>query len=265
MFTAQRYYPWTPAGEGANNKKILDVSAGAVNAATVCDFGTNTAVRWILAKPLVTNSVSATPSAGQNFGWNILTADLNNTASPPNNRQIAAGNWAFQGSFTALTVDLLSSSYGVRLLVHKRSATGVLTQIGTAADSALQAIPATFLANWSLTYAGPEMLFDTDETLHLEFWLQGRGGGATGLLAQTVTFNIGTAPLLGQEMQFDTPSPGIRTRFLRTLTATVRAANAAMGFVRFPYTPLTPGTATNQGSVGSAGNTYSRARIVNET
>ncbi len=207
-FTAITYYPTAVAGEGANNKKI-DISAPAANATTQCVFDTTTTVRFILAKPLASNSATAVPSANQDFGWNILKSDMNNTAGTPNNRMIPAGNWVFRATLTASTADALSASYGVKIYVHKRSALGVNTELFNVISTfvGIEALP----LDVAVTKTGVAAItLELDETIHVEYWVQGRGGGSTGLLAQTITFNLGAA------IDIVIPSPGIRTNFPRT-------------------------------------------------
>lgn len=231
-YTAATLFPGTAAGEGSNNRKLQDTSLAANNATTTCVFGTTTTVRFIQAQPATANSTSATPAAAQDRGWNVLKADMNEASSPPNRRHIPAGNWTFQGALTASTSDAASSSYRVRVFVHRRGSTGALTQIGSSGDSAAAAI--TTSINWSVTVNLPEVLLATDETIHVEYWVQGRGGGATGLLAQTITFNVGTTTLQ-DELTIALPSPGIRTRFLRTLAA-IMAGVAARGALKIKKT-----------------------------
>jgi hypothetical protein len=212
-FIAQTLFPSTPAGEGTNNRKVLDVSAGAGEGSTTCGFGTSNTVRFILAKPGAANSTSATPAAAQDFGWNVLKADMNQTGIP-NRRHILAGDWTFHCVLSASTADAASSSYGVKVYVHKRSAAGALTELFNI-TSAFATISTSINVTVTKTSVA-EIFLELDETIQIEYWVQGRGGGATGLLSQTITFRTGTTTLF-QEVDFVLPSPGIRTRYARTL------------------------------------------------
>lgn len=212
MFSGTQFFPTAVAGEGANNKKI-NTSAPSSDTTTTCSFGTTTTVRFILAKPLTSNSTSATPSGGQDFGWNILKADMNNPSAETTKRLIPAGDWVFRGSLSASTQDTLSSNYGLKIYVHKRSSSGALTELFNV-TSTMAAITSTLAVTVTKTGVA-EILLATDETIHVEYWVQGRGGGATGVLSQTITFTLSSS------VDIVIPSPGIMTAFYKSLLSTL--------------------------------------------
>lgn len=241
IYTAQTLYPATSAGEGTNNKKIQDASTGGNNTTTTCAFGLTTTVRYILAKPLTVNSTSATPAPAQDFGWNVLKADMNPTGSFSPKRIIPSGTWTFHCTLTASTADTASFNYTVKVYVHKRSSTGALTELFNTESTAAGI---TTTNNVTMSKSGvSEIILNTDETIHAEYWVQGRGGGSTGLIDQTITFNVGT-PTGFQELDIVVPTPGIRTRYYSSLSVLCAGISAAIKKARLTRSVAALGVVT---------------------
>ncbi len=71
---APQVYPFSGAGQGANNKSLNRAGQGdGVIYTSTCTFGTSTTDRFILVKPGVDSVVTASPIgiAAQGFGWNL--------------------------------------------------------------------------------------------------------------------------------------------------------------------------------------------------
>lgn len=176
------------AGEGANNWKYEAAEAGANNDTTKADFGTSTTKRYILLKPGATNATSATPSAGQNFGWNILHTDMDWAANLPASRVIPAGAWTF-------TVEIAQSAasppttVNFKYYVHRRDTGGTLTELFNFVGANQTSVGLGVFSFYTDTSASqPEYVFANGETLHIEYWFNG-GAGALGT-ANVVTFRV---------------------------------------------------------------------------
>lgn len=230
-FTAQTYFPTTVGGEGANNDQWLDADPGINDQTTDAVYSTSTVQRYILWKPGATNTASSTPdNTADNFGWNILRTNMNTTTDTPNLRVIPAGTWQFDCVQVAGTADTLApaNTYRIRPHVYRMNSTGGFSFLFSTEANVPSADVG--VAEWLTTFSATagEFTFGLDETLHVEYFSRGRGGGATGLLSQTYTLVVSAIVLVGTTRMI-VPSPGIRTRYPRTFSA---AAEAAVAMVR---------------------------------
>lgn len=229
MYTAQTLYPWTGAGEGGTqNRQIQDTSAGTGDTTTKCNFGTSTTQTYILAKPLTTNSTTGTPASAQNFGWNVLVSDMNH-ADTSVQRYVPAGTWTFTCALTATTLDT-TSAYTVQARVHKRSSGGTLTEIFNA-EAATQTIVTSISVTITKTGVS-EIVLNTGETIHVEYWVRGKG---VAIFGQTITFNLGTTTLQS-ENTIVLPSPGIRSHYFQSYP--ISMAGSVLNIIKSVKLPL---------------------------
>lgn len=236
-FTAQTYFFDTAvqtahvAGEGGTqNYQIVDVidPDGNFNG-TRALYSTSTVQRYILWRPgISTATASGTPDAtADDVGFNILKTNMNNTSNTPNYRVIPAGTWTFECTVVWGTADTAApaNTFRIRPHVYRRNSTGGYTQLFSTEFNIPSAGVGLVDQLYTFSATAAEQTFSTDETLHIEYWSRGRGGGATGLLSQSFTLHhseilaVGTTRLI-------VPSPGIRTRFPRTFSAAAEAVTA---------------------------------------
>lgn len=227
MFSDAALYPDTAnAGEGTNKKIILFNSSTPRTLDTVCNFSTNTTQRYLQAKAGAINLTSATPAAGRDNGFNVLKTDMNNTSGTPNRRHILTGTWTFHCSLFGSTLDT-SFIFTIKVYIHRRSSTGTLTELfnSESAAFAITAIEYNAAQNVTWTETGiAKQFLGVDETIQIEYWIQGRGGGVNGLAAQSLNFITGPGTDVistAQAVNFVMPS-NIFTEYARALSKTAR-------------------------------------------
>lgn len=186
-------YPWTIAGADATTRAIEEEIPEGSNNLTRAAFGTDATTRWCLLRPLVSTTAGASaPSPVSNAGWNIPPGRLN---TPGYKRKIEAGEWRIDTLISMAALDT-SQVYAVHAYAYKRDEAGVLALIGEG-RSAVD-VGHTNVGVHTITMTVEEVSLYFGETIQVEFWVQGRGGGTTGTEAQTVTFWLGT-PVLSTE------------------------------------------------------------------
>jgi hypothetical protein len=230
-YTAETLYPSAAAGEGANNDKLQDAEPATLGHGGV-DWGTTATDRWIAYKPGVVGNTlpaqAADPNgvAANDAGFNVLKADMNGTGP----RFVKAGTVTVLIRVNSLNTDLVNAVYRVGINVYLRSAVGAYAHKAWATSAAVL-MGATNQFSIPLTY--PEIVFATDETLHVELWIKGRGLAVTG---RTCSVHIGPS---GAPDNFRTLVPvvalGIRTRFGRAPAAeSAPAADSVARTAAFP-------------------------------
>ena len=223
-------------GEGANNWKYEATEGGANDDTTTADFGTDTTVRYILLKPGATNATSATPAAGQNFGWNMLHANMNWDANLPASRVIPAGVWVFR-YLIAQSAATPPVNVNIKYYVHRRTG-GTLTELFNFVGASQTSVGlGVFTAYSDSSPSQTEFVFATGETLHIEYWFN----GAAGLLstANVVTFRVNNAA----DSKVTLPGT-LKKRFPRTHESSLTPAASMVRSVGLPrLATLTP-TAT---------------------
>lgn len=225
------------AGDGANNWKLEAAESGAFDDTTKANYGTNTTLRWILLQPGATNSTSATPSAGQDFGWNVLEADMEWDANLPASRVIPSGAWFFEVDVAQSAV-APPTNFRIQVFVHRRTDAGVLTELFNHASGNQLSVGGGSFNLYNFTTASqPEFVFADGETLHVEYWANSAAGalGTTNVL----TLRVNNTPRTRITL------PGaFRTRFPRTLSMTASAVVALLKKVGKRVTATATGTAT---------------------
>lgn len=250
-------------GQGAANSRLLTPEPAAGNFTTEADFGTSTTTRWYRLTPAGTvgpaggDPAATPPTTGDNVGWNITASDMDAVSGRP--RKMFAGSMAFNVSVVWTDVDALAANgtYAVRAHVFKRGASGSLSLLGTGSVS-INTIDVGVLAqNYSFTASVPVTLFQTGETLHVEYWLRGRGTA----LSQQFQFRTGNnatdvrAVLPGAGLHTQTavkgfcrtsagdPLPGATVKVFRQSSDAKVADLTSDGAGRYEY--LTDSTDTN--------------------
>lgn len=195
--TGPSLYPRTEDGEAttSQNDKLGNVAPSSGSDGTD-NFSTSTTVRYILLKPGVlgttTPNQTSSPAgiAAQGFGFDILISDLTDvsTGYP---RSTPAGVWNFNQQIALSAGDAANNVYAVLINVYRRNTDGSYTFLFSAisANQAGGAGAATLTFAWSST-SQPNYNFAEGETIHVEYWIKGKGVAVTG---QTITFNIGSA------------------------------------------------------------------------
>jgi hypothetical protein len=182
-------------GQGAANARIVAPEPTAGNFTTRADFGTVTTVRWYRLTPAATigpaggDTAGTPPTTGDNIGWNISAVDMDRLSGRP--RKMFAGSVTFNVTVIWTDLDALAGTgtYKVRAQVFKRGTTGTLTLLGSGEVSIAAADVGALEKSYSFTAAVAETLFATGETLHVEYWLRGRGT----TLGQQFQFRAGLA------------------------------------------------------------------------
>lgn len=217
------------AGIATGDAKLGDVQSPA-HTATTAAFATTTTQRFIQFKPGTSNSTqysTATPgttATGAGWGWNVLLADINPDAGDlPAKRRVEAGNWVIQYSYQATQVDT-TAAFGPHFRLYKRAVGGAsyehLASWGAANASIISVVSPNTA---TLTAAVPEVILENGESLHMEVFMRGKGGGTLGSSAQTVTLTF-QAPTSTNSNWVTLPGQGLRYEFLRPPAAQAAAA-----------------------------------------
>lgn len=239
------YWPWSDAGEGANNDRIWSSLPGTNTTNGGCRF-TGATTAYILHKPGVANNTTpnqtAQPAAiaAQGFGYNILKADINANANLPAQRLIPSGNWTFKVVINTTAVDV-DAVFGFYVNIYKRSATGVLTHLA-GGESNLASVAAGD-NDRTATVAVPEVTLQTDETIHVEYWMRGNGPAVGN---NDLLFVIGD-PTLGDATNIALPGAGLRYKYPRSQTV------AAAGNVAAPTRTIKRSTTVAAGGTAILG------------
>ncbi|MGH2667604.1 MAG: hypothetical protein ACRDH5_00515 [bacterium] len=227
-FTSSALAPDDDAGEGTNNDRLKEVGdAPAANNGSV-SWGTNATNRRLLHKPGVNNvTTPQDPNpegiASQDFGYTVLKTDMNVADA---RRYIPAGTWAFRVKVNYATADGLHNNYQVIANAYRRKADNTRELLfGTSSPTSAPAAINPTIFEWNKAGV-PEIEFDTDETLQVEYWLRGRGGGATGLITQTGSFEIGPADATATGFSVPTGIRSIYEEHSVTVTAEHDVARA---------------------------------------
>lgn len=202
-------------------------AAATNNSDSKCGFGTTTTQGFKLVKPGLTNTdavVTTIPAAAQGLGWHVQAVDMDMAvADRPGRRRLPADTYTFNCIFASSTADT-STAFGIHARIYRRLSGGTFSSVlGSGQTIGLSAVVGTADVDVPVTLSADEY-FDTGETMHVEFWIRGRGGGATGLLAQTVSFHVGQAPAThtgSNDTQLVIPGGGLRYRYDRTHSTSV--------------------------------------------
>lgn len=219
-WTATKAHPFTAAGEGTNNRKLQDTAPGSSDSATVANFGTSTTRRSIQFRPGVSNSTAGTPGAATDFGWNILKAEMNRTANLPARAKIEAGVWTFDVTVETTGADAVGAAAVVTAYVYRRGAAGAYTLLFSAPSGNISvALGGVKNVAQFASAAQPDFLFDTDETLHVEYWVAAQGVALTGNQYRLL-LGTGGAPVPGINLPAAGGAQGVYSEALRTVSAT---------------------------------------------
>lgn len=187
-FVAQSGFPSAAAGESANSKEITE-TAPAANSTTAANFSTGTSRRSIQLQPLVTNTTAATPGTATDRGWHVLKAAMNRTDSPPARALIAAGAWTFTMRMENTQADVAGAVPTLTVVVYRRSAAGVYTSLFTTTSPTFDnTLAGQKTVTWS-TAVQPDYVFETDETVHVEAWVNAQG---VAVIGQVYRLHLGT-------------------------------------------------------------------------
>jgi hypothetical protein len=241
-FTGTPFYPRADnAGNDSGTKKIesAGVANGTIGTQSVA-FSTDTTDRWICVKPGLSNSAASTstnpagraaPITGQ-FGWQVLTTDMDAVSSTPASRIVAAGTVvALTLYLTSSALDAAYANQNIVVNYYKRtSSTPTFTFLDTATSASGSPSLAIAAKTASVTLAA-DWVFAAGETLHVEVWVRGRGIAVTG---QTVTITTGNptgVPDPGADATLALGSGvGLRYRYPRTVASTVPLVGARGAF-----------------------------------
>jgi len=206
-------FPTLVAGVGTNNRAFKSVQP-ANDSTTKATFGTTTTVGYKQFWPGVNNAnavVATPPAAGTNFGWNLIASDMDETGA---RRLLPSGNYTMNCVFGGATADT-TTNFGVHVRFYKRFADGTLSALIASGETVGLSIGATAANVDVIVNVTSNQIFEVGQTLQMEVWAKGRGGGATGALSQILTFYLGTN-LNNQIVQLDIPQQGLVSLFART-------------------------------------------------
>jgi hypothetical protein len=231
-FTALNGYPSTVNGEGAPSSLKLQDAAPAANSMTTANFATTTTRRKIAWRPGVGgNTTAATPGAATGLGYNILKAEMNRTVDLPSEALIQAGVWDFSVAFTTAQADAAGAAAKVEAWVYRRSAAGTFTSLFsvTMATGVAVTLAGAKTAVFSST-SQPAFTFETDETLHVELWIDAQGVAVVGNI---YSLDLGANTWVNFP-QIASQTQGILDHHPRSHSATaIGVATRQSNFVRF--------------------------------
>jgi hypothetical protein len=191
-FTADTAYPSTVSGEGAPSSLKLQDAAPAANATTTANFATTASRRKIAWRPGVGgNTVAATPGAATGLGYNILKAEMNRTVDLPSKALISPGVWTFNVAFTTAQGDAAGAAAKIEAHVYKRSAAGAFSSLFSATMPTGVSVTLAGAKTATITSASqPAITFETDETVHVELWVDAQG---VAIVGNIYTLSIGAS------------------------------------------------------------------------
>lgn len=206
------------AGTGAGTWAFTAAELDTGNSASRVDFGTSTTAGFKPVRPGVVTPTSvavvaspATTATG--LGWNVPVADMD-AATVGDSRLINAGTLVFNMAIAASTADT-TTNFGLRVHVYKRLTNATFQFVAQGETIGLSAGATAQDIDVSVVLASP-MVFAAGETFHVEVWMRGRGGGATGLLQQIIQFRVGGF-LENQDTNVAIPGGGLRYHRPRTM------------------------------------------------
>jgi hypothetical protein len=248
-------------GQGAANARIVQPEPSAGNFTTRADFGTVTTARWYRLTPAATvgpaggDTATTPPTTGDNVGWNIPAADMDRPSGRP--RKMFGGTVTFNVTVIWTDLDPLAGAgtWKARAHLFKRGTIGTLTLLGSGEVSIGAADVGTLEKSYSFTATVAETLFATGETLHVEYWLRGRGT----TLGQTFQLRTGNA---ATDVKVTLPGAGLVHQtalegYTRDATGTGLAATVKI------FNQATDAKATEQ--VSAADGRYSWVRDSTDT
>lgn len=239
--TAQIFYPDTTNWDGTDPvggdvRKLL-VSVPTFLATTICDFGTSVN-KDIICDPYTTRNTAGITDLDK-FGWsiNFLGADGLVAVNGDRTRVIPTGTWNFHGHAFSSAAALATVTLQVRL--YKFNASGTRTQIGSGSFSLglLTAAGVNFNINVA-SVVEVEML--ENESIMVSYYINATGQ-ALGLL---VTLRTGASGTGIDEHLITVPSPGVRTRHLRTQSGRLDGVPALVNQTQKPVSARLDGVAS---------------------
>lgn len=211
--TGQNYYPDHNGVAhdqvyGSDIDRFVYAEPAAAVETTINNHGTGGVVT-ITFDPLTTR---ATTGSVDTFGWAIDEADFDSTSTAK--RKILAGNVVVTFQVKGAPVASLNSfTISGQLYRVAASPSFARTSLGTGSVNVglLTTAGGSFTFNINLA---SDVIFEANETLQLTM----RSAGSGQLGGITCVLPVGN-PALGNTLFITLPSPGLRTKFLRTLTA----------------------------------------------
>lgn len=231
--TAQTFYQSTGADDYAAPNEVnirkLVIAAGASLSTTITAHPNAAGTTAITLNPYTTSSTAS--DIRNNLGWSInrlgTTDGMESAAATP--RVIPPGAWTFALGVSvpigATGTGALSVTYAAA--VYRVSSAGVKTLLFTATSAAVASNSAAAASGnpVATSAAQPEYALDTGETIqvgYLATCVQTAGlAGVT--VAGNVTWSMGDTAAYVQ-----VPAPGVRTRYVGSLTETVTATTDAL-------------------------------------
>lgn len=212
--TAQVFYPHSDDWDGTDptgDVRALNTSLPAATSGSSCDFGTSGA-KTITVDPYTAGRTTTGLDSG--FGWaiDIAGADgMDGTATAK--RLIPAGTWSYQGTLFASPVAALNACT-VGFDVYRVAAAPSTTRTLIFSDSVSAGLVAATGAGFTRTTgAQAEVELEAGETIQVTFTLTctGQIGGLV------IDFRTGDQ---ATDCTVTVPTPGVRTVYLETVTAT---------------------------------------------
>ncbi len=228
--TAQAFYPlgateWDGTDPtGGNVRKMGTAAPGRTN--HVSNFATGSGERIVDPGNAVNAGVADISIRG--FAINYFGVDGMDSVATAK-RVIAAGDWNFSGGFASLINTTQTFAFRVRLYRYSaNSATRTLIASGTSAS----AVSGTAPTVWSVSFNPGAITLEAGETLFVSYAVI---KNANSLINEDTTFYTGPDEVGTNLNTMTLPAPGIRTLYLRTLTATaigVAAIQWRIGVIR---------------------------------
>lgn len=231
------YYFNVTAGIEASDWRLTDTAPATAPTTTRALFTTTVTQRWIQMRPgldtSATYSTTSPANTATGIGWNFAVADSDVAtlaASPqdadgPGRRTTPLGDWLFRQAWNGSTADT-SSFFGMAFRVFKKSGSTYTFICGFDVNNQIASV--TTINLQSTVAAVAAQVFEAGEVLHVEVFMRGRGGGTTGVIAQTITmtFNVTAAETSNNCKVSSIPSPGLRFRYDRERTGASTPAGA---------------------------------------
>lgn len=215
--TARRFYPhsveWDGTDPASGDVRTCETSLPAIGNTTSCDFGTSGS-KTITVDPYTFDRTTTGLTSA--FGWAIdLSGSDGMDGAADAKRRIPSGTWLFQGSLRAQPAASLNA-VTVGMNVYRVAAAPSTTRTLLFSDSVNAGLITTSAVSWSRTTASQsEIILEAGETIQVTYTLActGQAGGLQ------IYFDTGDASLTN-DCYFDVPSPGVRTQYQETITAT---------------------------------------------
>ncbi len=214
--TASRFYPhstdWDGTDPTSGDVRTLATSLPAQDTGSSCDFGTSGS-KTITVDPYTAGRT--TTGLDSSFGWAVnLTGTDGMDSTADAKRRIPSGTWSFQGTVASNAVSAAACTVGIN--VYRVAAAPSTTRTLLFSDSVSAGTVVVAGTSWSKTTASQsEVILEAGETIQVTFTLTCTGQ-VGGLTIRFVTGDSGTT----NDTYFDVPSPGVRTQYQETITAT---------------------------------------------